>query len=159
MNVEKMRKLQAFLRSEPRRFDQNEWLTKLDSDQMLELKDEAPPCGTVMCLAGSACLMEGYIPFVMNNFGNGIFSKVVHPNGLQVFGVEEAAAKILDLPLNLGEDLTPLFQVRGYGWSEENRAKYQRAKSPADRVEAACSEIDRLIEEYERSNNDTLSGS
>ena|ERR1700674_152666 len=80
--VKKLRKLQAFIRKEPRRFDMSCWgaaikgsIEKLDPNKAaidqngLEnygvslhiIADNNPPCGTVACLAGSVLMMAGLI--------------------------------------------------------------------------------------------------
>lgn len=79
--VEKLRKLQKYILEEPKRFNLNFWGAHVDKTHIEEdvddldaklgydlagediklIKQNYPPCGTVACLAGNVCVMEGTV--------------------------------------------------------------------------------------------------
>lgn len=54
MKIRKLRKLKEWILAEPRRFDMTFWAGQINT-----ILAQQPPCGTVGCLAGMACHMEG----------------------------------------------------------------------------------------------------
>src|SRR6267142_2097842 len=62
MNVKALRKLQRYILAEPRRYYQHYWMVTANLDEAGIVSEQNPPCGAVACLAGNACLMEGFKP-------------------------------------------------------------------------------------------------
>lgn len=137
MNVEKLRKLKAYILEEPRRYRQEKWFFSKDDREFLE---QNPACGTMGCLAGNACLMEGYKP-ILENY---LLWKVQDCEGV-LTDPDDTAAKILGLTKFESVDL-----FNSFGWGSEARNAYWSAESPEARAKAAAMELDRLIELAER---------
>ena len=136
MNIKKLKKLKAWILAEPRRYNQKWWIFGKHSNVVQEQK---PPCGTAACLAGNACLMEGYVP-VPEYLGQERMDWVSLDNGPRI-DVGVAAEKILGMK---GKG-NKLFSADCQGWSEKARQAYLVAKTPQQRADAAAMELDRLI--------------
>ena len=140
MNIAKLKKLKKWILDEPRRYNQDCWLFGRDSDVVREQK---PPCGTAGCLAGNACLMEGFVPRrVPWDYGYKL-SHVVLPGSHDVIYVREKAEEILGLT---EEQRIGLFAADLDGWPAEAQQLYDLATTPKQRAEAAAMAIDALIE-------------
>ena len=141
MNVEKLKQLKAFILAEPRRYNQEFWILGKESSVVA---DQKPPCGTAACLAGSACLMEGWTPDYKRSSGyyqdKAAFARVI--KGRKSVYVDELASEILELT---EDDAENLFSASCDGWDIGNAAAYHAAKTPLGRAKAAAAEIDRLI--------------
>lgn len=104
MNVEKIDKLIERIRSLPD-------VENMETEQPLSLMEDyfaETPCGTVGCIAGEACLMEG-CPLPFPDRVNGPYLK---------------AMAILDIGYGLAEDV---FYVGG--WPDELAIEYRAANS------------------------------
>lgn len=89
MKIKKLEKLKAYILEEPRRYRQAMWIYPRNSDVFEEQK---PPCGTLGCLAGNACVMEGYrIKFDVNND-----PRVVGPKGKHLRNVCFPGSRLMD---------------------------------------------------------------
>lgn len=136
---QKLRKLQTWIREEPRRYNQDVYLEIGSKSRMVNA--QKPPCGTVCCLAGAACMMEGLKPY--NESGNeSSFDFVWVRDRKQT--ISAAAQNILDLS---DRQRINLFRAFGDGWSDVAYIAYSRAFTQEERVEAACMAIDELIAE------------
>lgn len=133
MNIRKMLKLKKWILDEPRRYHQGVWMSR----ESFTVVDQRPPCGTVACLAGSACLMEGY-----DTKNQSAFIAFVSKNGGKLRPIKTVACEILGLTPYQAANL---FDGTCDGWEEGNANAYDNAKSPLDRARAAAAEIDRLI--------------
>lgn len=91
MNIAKLEKLKQWILDEPRRYRQERWLYAPDS---IVVRMQKPPCGTAACLAGSACLMEGYTPIFPEGVTAGY---AVKSSDGTLFDVEQLATGILGL--------------------------------------------------------------
>lgn len=130
MNVSKLRKLQKWILAEPLRFDMQEW----SNDKLAE--ERKTPCGTVGCLAGMTCHMEGHELEDMRGSDDG-------------GSIPETARQILDL--NVGESQRLFFLPSAHHmrmvqkWPAKFDAQYQKAKTPLGRVRVAIRRIDHFI--------------
>jgi len=155
--IKKLRKLQEFIRKEPRRFDMSWWGTSVKNPEALKenplarLIDQCgetnydlsvptflaqkPPCGTVACLAGSALMMAGKI--------KPKFSKV-EDGEIAVFDfgwdTPDVAAHYLGIDED-GQEL--LFHLEG--WPDKLQDGFEDL-TPKRQVERACKRIDHYIE-------------
>jgi hypothetical protein len=142
LNIEKMRKLKEWILAEPRRYYQEDWIVFIE-DQ--EWGEQTPPCGTAACLAGSACLMEGWKPIKDDSHFNN--TAYVQKPGEEPRPVKQVAMEILGLEYsNRYDNIVDLFSGRAIGWSDENQEAYNQATTPLGRALAAANEIDRLIQ-------------
>lgn len=133
MNIRKLKKLKAWILAEPRRYNQNTWIkTDMPLDYFVDAAMR-PPCGTMACLAGSACLMEGY----KHVKGTDVF---VNEDGRHVH-VSDLASKILGFEANDRK----IFEINGEGWSEKAHSMYLKSTDFNGRAKAAAMELDRLI--------------
>lgn len=130
MNVRMLRKLEKWIMAEPRRFDMRNW-----SGNQRIINKNKPPCGTVGCLAGMACHMQG-----MNlTPGMSEVSKDEYIPGV--------ATKILDLTAGQAERL---FYIAGMhysdiAWPASFAAAYKKAKTPTAKVKVAVARIEHFI--------------
>lgn len=138
MNVEKLLKLKAYILAEPRRYNQAFWMYNKEATLT---KKQNPPCGTVACLAGNACLMEGWTAWRFTP--SGAVYEVQSPDGGKWNeSIRAAAQDILELD---DDQADGLFDGEADGWSDEARRAYEAAVDPHGRARAAAMEIDALI--------------
>jgi hypothetical protein len=136
MNVGKLRKLKRYILAEPRRYHQHWWMITGDKTKHPILATQKPPCGTVACLAGNACLMEGFRPHPDNcNF-------VAWKREKELLDVADVAQDILGLS---DEQTLALFRFDGSGWSQRAYRAYYDATTISGRARAATMAIDDLI--------------
>lgn len=133
MNIAKLKKLKKWILDEPRRYNQNTWVDMGGKYASIQ----NPPCGTVACLAGSACLMEGYVPIPGTN-------SVRKPHSKGELFVADVAAAILKL--NFSEQGN-FFALNGEGWDSKASRAYKAATTPKQRAKAAAMAIDALIKQ------------
>lgn len=132
LKIAKLKKLKRWILDEPRRYNQNVWFTQRGD----LVADQKPPCGTVACLGGSACLMEGLTV-------SGMFDTMVEVNGNPT-PIREVAGEILGLSSSQADQL---FESDGDGWPNKARAAYHSATTPEQYAKAAAMAIDALIEQ------------
>ena len=139
MKIKKLEKLKAYILEEPRRYLQSGWFYPQDSEQFQRQK---PPCGTLGCLAGNACVMEGHkVKFDEDS------SWIVGPHGKHV-NISDTARKILGLTEREADAL--FTGIPNDGWSEKAAYAYGTASTPEERAQAAAMEIDRYIRKAKR---------
>jgi hypothetical protein len=139
MNIAKLKKLKKWILAEPRRYCQEYWLYGIES---AVVREQQPPCGTAGCLAGNACLMEGFVPYNPTPWFPGGFYSVKKPKGKLSFHVNEKAGKILGLTEH---EKNKLFDQNCSGWPAHASRLYYSAKTPKGRAQAAAQAIDALI--------------
>lgn len=135
LNVELLRKIQAHITEEPRRFFMGWFVATGDPGKALspirgfipdeilyDLPDTAPACGTAACIAGWANILSGLSPKQSED--------------------SRAAANFLRLP-EKDEDYTYLFSADD--WPEPFAGEYAMARTPELRAKIACARIDHLI--------------
>jgi hypothetical protein len=132
MNIAKLKKLKKWILDEPRRYNQNTWV----ATEGPRVANQNPPCGTVACLAGSACLMEGFEP-VGADFGNHVKDR----NG-SIYFVGELGAEILGLT---EDEAGNLFALNANGWPRNAQSAYMKSTDLIGRAQAAAKAIDALI--------------
>lgn len=142
MNVAKLKKLKKWILDEPRRYNQATWIDTHPSSRYL--RDQQPPCGTVACMAGNACLMEGY---KQANPQSSDFDMVSPDGDNTEVEVEVAARMILDLSESQADKL---FDPEASGWDKDARALYFESDLPNSRARAAAMAIDALIKKGRR---------
>lgn len=119
MNIEKMKKLKEYILAEPARYEQNDWLNT--KGYLVEMQN--PPCGTVACLAGNACMMEGYKP-VRSSYGY-----TVRRGSGRAMDVECAAIEIL----GLSDTEQDPFAGDAMDWFSKARTLYQKTNVQFER--------------------------
>jgi hypothetical protein len=146
-------KLKAFVLAEPRRYDQGVYLAT--NKNSMTVRFQKPLCGTVACLAGSAVIMEGYIPSIRDSM-----RVKLTPRSRKYTYLTDAAREILGINEDQAGDLFT-GRVRDY-WCREAANALDDAESmlqyadeddePVDnfpafqaRAEAAAMEIDHFI--------------
>lgn len=128
MKTKMLRKVQEFLLAEPRQFDMNNWIRSPRLVNVLEM----PPCGTVCCVAGAAYVIDKNKPLdkVRNDLIKTLSTYRVETEAKRILGLTEAQA-------------TRLFYKSG--WPARFRRAYEKAKTPAERVQAGVKRIDYFI--------------
>jgi hypothetical protein len=125
MNIEMLEKVKTFLREEPRRLNMTEWVSP-----SYEVGTNAPPCGTVCCIAGATLLLA------TNSHNFVEFAATTRP-----WSVEKQAREVLGLSVVEARDL---FYTAF--WPEDLLRMYNDADDDkATQVEMVCKRIDRLV--------------
>jgi len=108
VNVRKLRKLQKWILAEPRRFHMAFWA--VGGKHHLVAKQN-PPCGTVACLAGNACLMEGLALTPMAEDKSDLElaeHDCISDKAMEILGLDELQQKALfhvdNWPMNFAEE-------------------------------------------------------
>lgn len=126
-----LRKLEKWIMAEPRRFDMRNW-----SGNQRIINKNKPPCGTVGCLAGMACHMQGY----ELEPGSGDVTAGDHISDLAraVLGLDsEESDKLFFLPrMHRGVE---------FHWPASFATAYEKAKTPAAKVKVAVARIEHFI--------------
>jgi hypothetical protein len=134
VNIAKLQKLKDWIIAEPRRYNQKMWIV---GPRSIVVQDQNPPCGTAGCLAGNACLMEGFKADKTLRQS----CVVLDDKGCRK-DIQRLAQKILDLTdIQAGR----LFHCECEGWPLRAQILYQESKAPEQRAEAAAMAIDDLI--------------
>jgi hypothetical protein len=141
MKIRALEKLKRYILEEPRRYRQAAWFYSKESDIF---REQNPPCGTVGCLAGNACVMEG-LKFLRNSVTRTVW--IVGLKGKHL-NVSDAAQKILGLTHREAEALFAAFPKDG--WSPKAAEAYNAASTPEGRAAAAAMELDRYIRKAKR---------
>lgn len=140
MNTRALRKLIKWIQAEPRRFDMQQWVA---SESLLEKLD--PPCGTVGCLAGMACHMQGHRLLFSDSELGGTQAAVKRGKHLPV---EPLATRLLGLD---SDQAARLFYIRklhpdaDFFWPDKFENQYLKAKTQRGRVGAAVRRIEHFI--------------
>lgn len=136
-NRELALKIVEHLEAEPRRFDMLDWVSQSPLIPGLPYEREfdpppfdPPPCGTVMCFAGWACVLSGH------KIAN---ETHVHYNDGVTAPISQVAAALL------GELGAMIFHLSS--WSGPARYAYRTAETPAERVAALRMAVDYFFPE------------
>lgn len=126
LNVKLLRKIQAHITEEPRRFDQ----------YTIVEESKIAPCGTVACIAGWANILTG-----------------VSPRSQKAHDLDRAAlqlgvksySKIQDSFWNNGSVWHGHFLFDLLHWPKQFKYRYKIARTRKQRAKIACERIDHLI--------------
>ncbi len=128
LNVKLLRKIQAYITEEPRRFFMSDFFVKenwnYNRSFFGDLSATPPPCRTAACIAGTTNLLT---------------------KGRYLGDWQRAGLKLRIDPHEL--ESHPLFTV--LGWPDPFQSDYERARTPKQRAKIACKRIDWLIEHGE----------
>jgi hypothetical protein len=138
LKIAKLKKLKKWILDEPRRYNQKWWIYGRNSNVVAQ---QEPSCGTAACLAGSACLMEGY---KASRGKAPTFDYVLKPGKLKHYEVRPLAMKILRLK---EYEADQLFAASLNGWPEKAINLYIQSDDPKTHAEAAAMAIDALIKQ------------
>jgi hypothetical protein len=126
MDKELVEEVKTFLRAEPRRFDMSGWIANYYGDAA-----NAPPCGTVCCIAGAVLILRGVYRTAADYISN--------PSD-----PAELAAELLGISDGSAENL-----FSSARWPEELWLRYKKAVNAGDKrqqVEIACERLDYMVE-------------
>ena len=136
MNVKLLREVEKRILAEPRRFDMMTFGDKLDKEAIEALGEEAPPCGTVACIAGHVDWMTH----------PRLFAASV---AIDRFARDDSIAKRAAIELGLGFDPS---QDTNAGrlffddeWPKKFQAAFSKAKTPLQRAKVAVKRIEHFI--------------
>lgn len=135
VNVELFQKVKAFILEEPRRLNMIAWMETW-TDKDVEKYNELPPCGTTMCIAGTAYLLS---------VADKITKQTVE-NHQRKF-TQKAAADFLGLDYNQSENIFHL-----YLWPEEFAKRYNNTNNAQERAQATADYIDYICGLHPESN-------
>lgn len=123
--ITRLRLIERFILSEPRRFDMWEAVTPASESRVLE----QPPCGTACCIAGAAYLVGRKI----KNLNSRRFDwDDVKPFATDYLGLTNGQSGLLFYPT-----------IRS--WGQVYHDAYHNAKSPLERAYVGVARIERFI--------------
>ena len=137
MNVKLLREVEKRILAEPRRFDMMTFGDKLDKEAIEALGEEAPPCGTVACIAGHVDWMTHPRLFA---------ASVAIDRFARDDSIVERAAK--ELGLNRFELSQDTYAGRLFfddEWPKKFQAAFSKAKTPLQRAKVAVKRIEHFI--------------
>ena len=134
MNVKLLRKVEKRILAEPRRFDMMTFGTKLNKRTIKALGKQAPPCGTVACIAGHVDWMTHPRLFAASVALGDYDDSIV-----------ERAAKELGLGFEPSQDTKAGRLFFDNEWPEKFQAALAEAKTPLQRAEVAVKRIEHFI--------------
>lgn len=130
MNVELLRHISRHIQEEPRRLDMNITLNKLD--RLAEI-DDMPPCGTVGCIAGWACVLTDQIP---NNFIH------VLPTAMKAIGLSDIEADRLFAEPTFAFTRGGAYKAH---WPTDLANRYEAAETAQEKADVTVERIERFI--------------
>ena len=136
MNVKLLREVEKRILAEPRRFDMMTFGDKLDKEAIEALGEEAPPCGTVACIAGHVDWMTHPRLFA---------ASVAIDRFARDDSIAERAAKELGLGFELSQDTYAGRLFFDDEWPKKFQAAFSKAKTPLQRAEVAVKRIEHFI--------------
>ena len=136
MNVKLLREVEKRILAEPRRFDMMTFGTKLNKRTIRALGKQAPPCGTVACIAGHVDWMTHPRLFA---------ASVAIDRFARDDSIVERAAKELGLGFELSQDTYAGRLFFDNEWPEKFQAALAEAKTPLQRAEVAVKRIEHFI--------------
>lgn len=134
MNVKLLRKVEKRILAEPRRFDMMTFGDKLDKEAIEALGEEAPPCGTVACIAGHVDWMTHPRLFAASVALGDYDDSIV-----------ERAAKELGLGFDPSQDTNAGRLFFDDEWPKKFQAAFSKAKTPLQRAKVAVKRIEHFI--------------
>jgi hypothetical protein len=121
MKTKLLREVAKHIAEEPRRLNMHLISTRVDPS-----RHEAPPCGTVGCIAGWACMLSGM----------GI-DEANWRKGEEILGLtSDQSMKLFDFPTTDGFN---------DGWPRKFGKRYVNAKTPRGRMLATVARIEHFI--------------
>jgi len=165
MNIELLNKIVSYAEAEPRRFDMETWYTdvssvlrgdrdfddsKDDNQFVADSEADLPPCGTMGCMAGLACILSGKAEvYSTERIGNMVVNHYEVPTG----GWFDAAKAVLGIS---GEQAERLFypsavfveklRSQPQHWPEPFSTEYEAHKhDAAKRVEILKARVEHFI--------------
>ncbi len=159
MNVELLLKVVEYAEQEPRRFDMGDWYVDvsgvitgdddLDSivsnDSGFAARDveKLPPCGTIGCIAGTACILAGDLQYETTIFDGFELRSYYDPYR----GWYRTAVDLLDLSYEQADRLFyPKREVSERGWPEPFVTEYaQNWDNPEERVKILRRRVEHFI--------------
>ena len=144
MNVKLLRKVAKYIMEEPRRLNMGNWLRSAKEVCYLS-KSRRPPCGTVACIAGTACIVAGIAKLVPEG------KKQVYrlpPDGplaaQKVLGLtQEEACRLFLVDIEWGDG--PFDGVEGH-WPEQFAAVYSdEHNTPLKNAKIVVARIEHFI--------------
>lgn len=140
INVPLLRKVQAAILEEPRRLNMWRWVERHDPEQYGK---NAPPCGTVACIAGWSMLFNKS----KAKEAQAIRKRVATTMEGVMQGHNDRAIKAGIRVLRITKDQAgELFFVGG--WPDKYQDQWDRAKSPRAYARVAARRIDAFIRQY-----------
>ena len=136
MNVKLLRKVEKRILAEPRRFDMMTFGDKLDKEAIEALGEEAPPCGTVACIAGHVDWMTHPRLFA---------ASVAIDRFARDDSIVERAAKELGLGFDPSQDTNAGRLFFDDEWPKKFQAAFSKAKTPLQRAKVAVKRIEHFI--------------
>lgn len=136
MNVKLLREVEKRILAEPRRFDMMTFGDKLDKEAIEALGEEAPPCGTVACIAGHVDWMTHPRLFA---------ASVAIDRFARDDSIAERAAKELGLGFELSQDTYAGRLFFDDEWPKKFQAAFSKAKTPLQRAKVAVKRIEHFI--------------
>lgn len=140
MNVKRLRQVLDYFREEPRRLEMYEW--HHGGDQIDGL-DNTPPCGTMACIAGAACILGKTAKRSGGNDGQYLAPEK---------GWDISAKKLLGLTVPQADRLfrpdrstSAIQQGSKNAWPKKFRTAYNRAKTPEGRLKATMARVENFI--------------
>lgn len=120
MNTRLLRRVAKHIAEEPRRLDMYKIAGHVAEDESFN-----PPCGTVGCIAGWACMLEG------STVGQATWAK-----GRRLLELDDKEAfQLFDYPIGGPTD----------GWPAKFANRFLRAKTPRGRASATTARIEHFI--------------
>ena len=136
MNVKLLRKVEKRILAEPRRFDMMTFGTKLNKRTIKALGKQAPPCGTVACIAGHDDWMAH-----PRLFAASVAIDRFHRDD----SIEKRAAKELGLVFDPSQDTNAGRLFFDDEWPKKFQAAFSKAKTPLQRAKVAVKRIEHFI--------------
>ena len=135
MNVKLLREVEKRILAEPRRFDMMTFGRKLNKRTIEALGKQAPPCGTVACIAGHVDWMAHPRLFAasvaLGDYDDSIVERAAKELGLNRF--------------ELSQDTYAGRLFFDNEWPEKFQAALAEAKTPLQRAEVAVKRIEHFI--------------
>lgn len=138
--VEILRKVQKTITEEPRRFDMGIW-QQFISQHAMQYNPQAPPCGTVGCIAGWICMIHD------------------RKENIEQLDIQGRANDILSLP-EYDEEIAnynisdKLFFVSSWV-NKSYRQRFNLAETQQEKVAVASEYIDYFIEHFDEIKEET----
>jgi hypothetical protein len=136
MNVKLLRKVKAYILAEPRRLD-------MDVVGVIAQGGDAPPCGTVGCIAGWAGLLA--LTVVPKN-PEARVDRMSWIRGQDALHLTDAQAnRLFREPSKAGDEVYNMGVAYSASWPARFARRYVRASRPATRAKITAERIDHFI--------------
>lgn len=130
MKTRLLKKVAEHIKEEPRRLDMEKWTDVVDP-----VYADSPPCGTVGCIAGWACMLNGDKPTPGGGSQIYFFSR-----GQELLGLtKDQADRLFTAPALAFE------WKSAPTWPKKFARRYEKAKTPKGRASATLARIEHFI--------------